>query len=71
MVPLSDEASSTQSAADALAHRSPISIPATMPALVSQAGERADIRLLEFFAANIRNPNTRRPYAHAVGNFMN
>jgi hypothetical protein len=28
--------------------------------LVTAAGERASIRLLEFFAANIRNPHTRR-----------
>ncbi|AMM18656.1 integrase (plasmid) [Burkholderia sp. PAMC 28687] len=41
-----------------------------MPTLVVQAGERAGIRFLEFFAANIRNPNTRRAYAHAVGNFI-
>jgi hypothetical protein len=31
------------------------------PALV--AGERASMRCLEFFAANIRNPHTRRAYA--------
>jgi hypothetical protein len=32
----------------------------TLPALVVAAGERASIRFLEFFAANIRNPHTRR-----------
>jgi hypothetical protein len=31
----------------------------TLPALVVAAGERASIRFLEFFAANIRNPHTR------------
>jgi site-specific recombinase XerD len=41
-----------------------------MPALVRAAGERASVRFLEFFASNIRNPNTRRAYAHAVGDFM-
>jgi hypothetical protein len=29
-------------------------------ALVAAAGERARMRFLEFFAANIRNPYTRR-----------
>ena len=37
----------------------PITSP-TLPALVSAAGERASMRFLEFFAANIRNPHTRR-----------
>jgi hypothetical protein len=31
-----------------------------VPALVVAAGERASMRFLEFFAANIRNPHTRR-----------
>jgi site-specific recombinase XerD len=43
---------------------------ATVPALVASAGERAGICFLEFFASNIRNPNTRRAYAHAVGEFL-
>ena len=30
------------------------------PAPVAAAGERTSIRYLEFFAANIRNPHTRR-----------
>ena len=30
----------------------------TVPALVAAAGERASMRFLEFFAANIRNPHT-------------
>jgi|GEM_PF-2059375 hypothetical protein len=40
------------------------------PTLVVAARERAGIRFLEFFASNIRNPNTRRAYAHAVGAFL-
>jgi len=36
---------------------------AALPALVAAAGERASMRFLEFFAANIRNPHTRRAYA--------
>ena len=31
-----------------------------LPKLVAAAGGRAEIRFLEFFAANIRNPHTRR-----------
>jgi site-specific recombinase XerD len=42
----------------------------TLPALVTAAGERAGVRFLEFFAANIRNPHTRRAYARAVGDFL-
>ena len=41
-----------------------ISTPA-LPALVAAAGERASMRFLEFFAANIRNPHTRRAYGIA------
>jgi len=41
-----------------------------LPALVAAAGERASVRFLEFFAANIRNPHTRRAYSRAVGDFL-
>jgi site-specific recombinase XerD len=47
----------------------PIGLP-TLPALVAAAGERAGIRFLEFFAANIRNPHTRRAYARAADEFL-
>ncbi|GAA0241535.1 Tyrosine recombinase XerC [Methylorubrum aminovorans] len=43
--------------------------PAPAPALVAAAGERAAYRFLEFFTAQIRNPNTRRAYVRAVGAF--
>jgi hypothetical protein len=33
------------------------------PALIAAAGDRARVRFLEFFAANIRNPHTRRASA--------
>jgi site-specific recombinase XerC len=42
----------------------------TLPALVTAAGERAEIRFLEFFASNIRNPHTRRAYSRAVADFL-
>jgi site-specific recombinase XerD len=41
-----------------------------LPALVASAGDRAGVRFLEFFAAQIRNPHTRRAYARAVGDFL-
>lgn len=42
----------------------------TVPAIVADQGERAARRLLEFFTANIPNPNTRAAYAQAVGQFL-
>jgi site-specific recombinase XerD len=41
----------------------------TVPALFTRAGEKATRRLVEFFAAEIRNPNTRAAYARAVTRF--
>ncbi|AME28777.1 tyrosine-type recombinase/integrase [Burkholderia sp. PAMC 26561] len=41
-----------------------------LPTIVAQAPENTRVRFLEFFAAAIRNPNTRRAYAHAVGEFL-
>jgi hypothetical protein len=49
--------------------RVPITSP-RLPALVTAAGERAGMRFLEFFAANIRNPHTRRAYARAAEEFL-
>ena len=42
----------------------------TLPALISEAGQRAGVRFLEFFTAHIRNPNTRRAYARATSEFL-
>lgn len=50
-----------------LSHR-PSAHPA--PALIVAAGERASYRFLEFFAAQIRNPHTRRSYMRATADFM-
>ena len=48
-----------------------VSISSTaLPALVAAAGERASTRFLEFFAANIRNPHTRRAYYRAAHEFL-
>lgn len=41
-----------------------------LPAVIAGAGERAGRRFVEFFTANIRNPNTRAAYARAVGDFF-
>jgi site-specific recombinase XerD len=38
--------------------------------LIATAGERAQTRFWEFFAANIRNKNTRRAYAQATREFL-
>jgi site-specific recombinase XerC len=46
-----------------------ISSPA-LPALIAASGDRAGIRFLEFFAAQIRNPHTRRAYARAADEFL-
>ena len=42
----------------------------TVPAIIADAGDHAARRFLEFFTANIRNPNTRAAYAQAVGQFL-
>jgi hypothetical protein len=38
-----------------------VSAHLSVPAIVAAAGDRAGMRFLEFFTANIRNPHTRRP----------
>jgi hypothetical protein len=46
--------------------------PATMvvPAMVADLGEAAALRFIDFFTANIRNPNTRAAYAVAARSFF-
>src|SRR5882672_11354054 len=44
--------------------------PSNLPALVAASGDRASLRFLEFFAANIRNPHTRRAYYRAAEEFL-
>jgi site-specific recombinase XerD len=41
----------------------------TLPALIAAAGDKASEHFLEFFAATIRNKNTRAAYMTAVGQF--
>jgi integrase/recombinase XerD len=40
-----------------------------VPAIIMGGGEHAAKRFIEFFTANIRNPNTRAAYGHAVSLF--
>lgn len=41
-----------------------------VPFIIAQAGDTAAWRYIDFFAANIRNPNTRRAYNRACGRFL-
>jgi hypothetical protein len=41
-----------------------------VPVLVANEGEQASWRYVEFFTANINNPNTRRAYARACARFF-
>jgi integrase/recombinase XerD len=45
------------------------SILDSVPAIFLARGQAAAWKFVEFFTANIRNPNTRRAYAHAVAQF--
>jgi site-specific recombinase XerD len=42
----------------------------TVPAIIASSGPRASRRFIEFFAATIRNTNTREAYARAVRSFF-
>ena len=42
----------------------------TIPAIIADVGDHASKRFLEFFTANIRNPNTRAAYKQAVSQFL-
>ena len=41
-----------------------------LPALISDAGESAEKRFVEFFMANIRNTNTRKAYLRSLNQFI-
>ena len=41
-----------------------------VPSIIARSGQRVGRRFIEFFTANIRNPNTREAYARAVGAFL-
>ncbi len=49
----------------------PLPSPAfALPVLIASADASAQLRFLEFFAANIRNPHTRRAYARSTFEFL-
>ena len=48
----------------------PLATKPVLPALIADAGDRAGRRFFEFFAASIRNLNTRQAYARAVRSFL-
>lgn len=41
-----------------------------LPALIGEAGERAQYKFVEFFTAHLSSENTRRTYARAVYRFL-
>src|SRR5258708_24236462 len=41
-----------------------------LPAVIAAGGKKAGLRFIEFFTAEIRNPNTRRAYHRAVCDFF-
>ena len=41
-----------------------------VPAVIAARGAHAGRRFIEFFTANIRNPNTRKAYYRAAGEFF-
>src|SRR4030088_2848318 len=47
-----------------------LTTPLPLPVLIAASGERASMRFLELFAANIRNQHTRRAYARAADEFL-
>lgn len=48
----------------------PLPRSALIPSLIAVAGDQAAWRYIDFFTANIRNPNTRRAYARACQTFF-
>jgi hypothetical protein len=46
------------------------SAASNLPTLIAAAGDQAARRFLEFFAATIRSPHTRRAYGRAVAEFL-
>lgn len=43
----------------------------SLPALIAEAEDRAELRFLEHFTVNIRNKNTRAAYGRAAADFLN
>src|ERR1039458_9488129 len=56
--------------ATALAVIAPATGAMVVPAIIADLGEAAALRFIDFFTANIRNPNTRAAYAVAIRSFF-
>jgi integrase/recombinase XerD len=71
MMELMDPSTPTNATTE-LATREAATAPllAVVPATISALGDRAARRFLEFFTANVSNPNTRLAYARAVSRFF-
>jgi hypothetical protein len=54
----------------ALSVIAPPSATMLVPALVADLGDAAALCFIDFFTANIRNPNTRAAYAVAARSFF-
>jgi hypothetical protein len=63
---MNDLAKLPASSAGSITAKSPAAV---VPLLVAASGDTASWRYVEFFTANIRNPNTRRAYARACSQF--
>jgi site-specific recombinase XerC len=57
----------TNTSADITADQRALNV---VPALIAELGDEAAWRYVEFFTANIRDPNTRRAYARACARFF-
>ncbi len=47
-----------------------VGAPSAVPTVVMAAGKKAGLRFIEFFTANIRNPNTRPAYHRGCCDFF-
>jgi len=70
MTPPADQLASVLEPAQAGALASAADAAPVVPALIADAGETAAWRYIDFFTANIRNPNTRRAYTRASSQFF-
>ena len=48
----------------------PLAVTGLLPPLIADAGEQVSRRYIDFFTADIRNPNTRRAYARSCGTLL-
>jgi len=61
---------STREVPENSSSRLPAVFESRLPPLIDEADPEAQERFLEFFAAQIRNENTRQAYGRAVGQFL-